>query len=103
MTPTIKRGETLRILLDQFTEEEWAALYPWDNAAADAQQAGIVHAMTVVPDPATRTILLTADTAAWQPRLAQIDLRILRDGRTVYLPPSEYFSLLVTKPATETP
>jgi hypothetical protein len=103
MTPTIKRGETLRLLLDQFTDDEWAALYPWDSATAGARQADRVHPVTAIPDPATRTILLTADTSGWLPRIAQIDLRITRDGRITHVPPSEFFSVLITNPATEAP
>lgn len=100
MTPTFKRGATARILLDQFTDEEWAAIHPWDAIKAEAQQGAVVHPMTVTFDADARTILLSADTSAWSLRLARIDVRIERGGVTVYLPGASTLQAEIISPVT---
>lgn len=100
MTPTWKRGATARILLDQFTDEEWAAIHPWDEIKAEAQQGAVVHPMTVTFDPEARTILLSAETSSWLLRLARIDVRIERGGVTVYLPGASTLLIEITSPVT---
>lgn len=100
MTPAFKRGATARILLDQFTDEEWAAIHPWDSIKAEAQQGSVVHPMTVTADPEARTILLSADTSGWLLRLARVDVRIVRGGVTVYLPSASTLLIEITSPVT---
>ncbi|WP_373945111.1 hypothetical protein [Paracoccus marcusii] len=100
MTPSFKRGATARILLDQFTDEEWSAIHPWGAIKADAQQGSIIHPMTITADPDARTILLSADTATWSLRLARVDVRIERGGVTVYLPGASTLQVEIVAPIT---
>ena len=69
MTPTWKRGSTVQILLDQFTDEEWAAVYPWTTATSEARYPGGTQSLAVTVNETARTILLSADTAGWPMRL----------------------------------
>lgn len=101
MTPTWKRGSTVQILLDQFTDEEWAAVYPWTAARSEARYPGGAQALAVTANPTARTILLSADTADWPLRLMKADLLIERDGRDEYVPAANFFEFQITKPATE--
>lgn len=48
MTPTWKRGATVRILLDQFTAEEWAAIYHWTAATSEARYPGGSQALAEI-------------------------------------------------------
>lgn len=100
MTPAFKRGATARILLDQFTDEEWGAIHPCDEIKAEAQQGAVVHPMTVTFDPEARTILLSANTSTWSLRLARIDARLVRNGVTVYLPSASSLLIEITSPVT---
>lgn len=100
MTPSFKRGATARILLDQFTDEEWAAIHPWDAIKAEAQQGAVVHPMAVTSDPEARTILLSADTSSWLLRLARIDVRIVRGSAAIYLPSATSLLIEITSPVT---
>lgn len=100
MTPSFKRGATARILLDQFTDEEWSAIHPWSEIEADAQQGSVIHPMTVTTDPDARRILLSANTVGWLLRLARIDVRIERGGVTIYLPGASTLQIEIVAPVT---
>lgn len=101
MTPTWKRGSTVQILLDQFTDDEWAAIYPWDAARCEAYYPGWTSALDVEVDPAARTIMLSAVTTDWPIRLLKADLLITRDGRDDYVPSAGFFQFMIIQPATE--
>ena len=101
MTPTWKRGSTVQILLDQFTDEEWAAVYPWTAARSEARYPGGTQSLAVTVDEEARTILLSAGTEGWPVRLMKADLLIERDGRSDYLPSANFFEFQITQPATE--
>ena len=101
MTPTWKRGSTVQILLDQFTDDEWAAVYPWTAARSEARYPGGTQTLSVSVNPTARTILLSADTASWPLRLMKADLLIERDGRDEYVPAANFFEFQITQPATE--
>ena len=101
MTPTWKRGSTVQILLDQFTDEEWAAVYPWTSATSEARYPGGTQALTVTVNDTARTILLSADTADWPLRLMKADLLIERAGASTYVPAANFFEFQITQPATE--
>lgn len=101
MTPTWKRGSTVQILLDQFTDEEWAAVYPWTSATSEARYPGGTQTLAVTVNEAARTIMLSADTAGWPLRLMKADLLISREGRDAYLPAANFFEFQIVQPATE--
>lgn len=101
MTPTWKRGSTVQILLDQFTDEEWAAVYPWTAARSEARYPGGSQALTVTVDDEAQTILLSADTADWPLRLMKADLLIERAGVSSYVPAVNSFEFQITQPQTE--
>ena len=101
MTPTWKRGSTVQILLDQFTDEEWAAIHPWTAARCEARCASTSLSMTVTADPTAKTIILYANTADWPARLMKADLLIERDGRIDYLPAANFFEFQIIHPGTE--
>lgn len=101
MTPTWKRGSTVQILLDQFTDEEWAAVYPWTAASSEARYPGGSRALAVTVDEEAQTILLSADTADWPARLMKADLLIERAGRDEYVPAANLFEFQIIQPATE--
>lgn len=101
MTPTWKRGSTVRILLDQFTDEEWAAIYPWTAATSEARYPGGTQSLAVTVDETARTIMLSADTAEWPLRLMKADLLIERAGASTYVPAANFFEFQITQPATE--
>lgn len=101
MTPTWKRGATVQILLDQFTDEEWAAVYPWTSATSEARYPGGTQALAVTVNEAARTILLSADTEGWPLRLMKADLLIERAGRDEYVPAANFFEFQIVQPATE--
>lgn len=100
MTPTFKRGAALRALL-QFTDEEWAAIWPWDEVSAQARQGAAVHPVTVTVDDARRRVTLTADTSGWLLRLARIDLRAVRGGTVAYIPGTSDLLVSIVPPVTE--
>lgn len=102
MTPTFKRGSTLRALL-QFTEDEWAAIWPWGDVSAQARQGAAVHSVTVTVDDANRRVTLTADTSDWLLRLARIDLRVVRGGMVIYIPGTSDLQVSIGQPVTEAP
>ena len=101
MTPTWKRGSTVQILLDHFTDAEWAAIYPWTSATSEARYTGGSQALTVTADPEAQTILLSADTANWPLRLMKADLLIEQEGRSNYVPAANFFEFQIIQPATE--
>ncbi|MEQ3644767.1 MAG: hypothetical protein ABNH17_05585 [Paracoccus sp. (in: a-proteobacteria)] len=101
MTPTWKRGSTVQILLDQFTDEEWAAIYPWTASNSEARYPGGTQSLAVMVDEEARTILLSADTAGWPVRLMKADLLIERAGASTYVPAANFFEFQITQPATE--
>ena len=101
MTPTWKRGSTVQILLDQFTDEEWAAVYPWTSASSEARYPGGTQTLTVSADPEAKTILLSAETDGWPLRLMKADLLIERAGASTYVPAANFFEFQITQPATE--
>lgn len=102
MTATFKRGSTFTALLE-FDVDEWAAIWPWDSASADAKQGSMIHDLTITPTPASRRVTLTASTATWALRPAQIDMRAVRNGQVIYLPPSANLVVNIIPPVTEAP
>lgn len=102
MATTIKRGLTLRAKI-QLEEDEWAALWPWTSIAADARRdrTAQAHAMAVSWNEAERAIWLQADTSLWPTGQMQFDVRVVRGGSVVYLPPTTFLAVEVIHPATE--
>lgn len=102
MATTIKRGLTLRAKI-KLEEDEWAALWPWDDIAADARRdrTAQAHPMTVTWDVDEQAIWLAADTSQWPTGQMQFDVRVVRGGSVVYLPPTTFLAVEVIHPATE--
>lgn len=103
MLATFKRGDTFRVLIDDFTAAEWEALYPWDQAISHARQVGASYALTVTANPDARAILISGDTTAWNLAPVFADLRILRDGVRLSIPGAEVFKALIVESPTPIP
>lgn len=100
MTPTIKAGSTLRIRL-QCDETEWAAIWPWDAARAQARQGGQAFDLAVSANPDLREIWISGDTTGWPARLYAIDLRLTHGPQHTYVPPVGTLAVRITTAATK--
>ena len=59
--PAYKKGATLGIEIE-FTEEEWAEIYPWDEILQECENATTEYPLTITTDVQARTILLSSPT-----------------------------------------
>lgn len=100
MSAPFKRGSTLKVLLE-FEPDEWPAIWPWDSVVAEARQDSQIHDMSVTVTPSERAILLTADTSEWSIGMARFDLRAVRSGEAIYLPPHDDLTASIVRPVTE--
>lgn len=106
MPVTVKRGATVRIILT-FTAEEWAPLYPWTSIKAEAQSGvtggsgWVEHEFAISVDAPARKITLTAPTQPWGIGTYQWDVRIEKDGESIFLPPETTDSIKVIEGITE--
>lgn len=97
----IKKGATMRLAL-LLDESEWSALHPWDSIEADALQRHSLRTdLTVTVDEAARAILLTGPTDDMVTSIVQIDVKIMRSGEVIYLPPERNLLLSVIDGVTE--
>ena len=56
--PAYKKGATLGIEIE-FTEDEWAEIYPWDEILSECENATTEYPLTITTDVQARTILLS--------------------------------------------
>ena len=55
--PAYKKGATLGIEIE-FTEDEWAEIYPWDEILSECENATTEYPLTITTDVQARSILL---------------------------------------------
>lgn len=101
MSVKIKRGATLRVVLE-LTAEEWARVYPWQSIRAEAQNGAVEHELTVTVDDVARTITLTASTQPMALATYKYDVRMeYASGESVFLPADTVLDFQVIEGVTE--
>lgn len=100
MTQKHKLGATFRLLLSDFTEDEWNDLYPFAEIEADIGQGSARFDTTVTVDPDAREILVEAETVGMKIGPAELDIRILKDGQTILLPTDGIIKFSLVKTIT---
>lgn len=101
-----KRGSTIRILLDEFTEAEWEAVYPFDEAKAEANLDKdpdlLEYAFEVITDEAAKSIILKSVSAdLWPEGDYRLDVRFTREGEHIFVPATEYVKFKIIRPVTD--
>lgn len=81
----IKRGSTLQATV-RFTPEEWSSLYPFDLVSVAVAQGQTTHCLEIEFDEASQTALITGETSDWRIGSAKMDIRIVKDGKTIMFP-----------------
>lgn len=56
--PAYKKGATLGIEIE-FTEDEWAEIYPWDEILSECENATAEYPLTITTYVQARSILLS--------------------------------------------
>ena len=95
-----KKGATLGIEVE-FTEEEWAEIYPWDEILSECENSTTEYPLTITTDAQTRTILLSSPTDNFLNGLYKADIRIVKNGTVMYLPKDGYINFKITSPVSE--
>lgn len=95
-----KHGATFRLLLSDFTIDEWSDLYPFDEIEADIGQGSARFDTTVTVDPDAREILIEAETSAMKIGPAELDIRIVKSGQTILLPADGVIKFSIVKTIT---
>jgi len=99
---TYKIGATVQILL-QMDQEEFDAIYPHTSFMAEAEiTGGQEYQLTPTIDVLNRSILLTANTTGWQKGQYKCDIRIVKNGMTLFIPADSYITFNLVPPVTET-
>lgn len=95
-----KLGATFRLLLDDFTEQEWNDLYPFEEIEADIGQGAARHNTQISVDPDAREILIEAETTTMRVGPAELDIRILKDGKAILIPADGVIKFSIVKTIT---
>ncbi|WP_347140782.1 hypothetical protein [Paracoccus sp. SSK6] len=91
----IKKGSAFESFAT-FTEEEWAALHPFDEFLAAVGQGKAKYPLTITIDEETRTVFMrAADTSSWSIGPAQFDFKIIKNGRSIALPGDHNVELII--------
>ena len=98
--PAYKKGATLGIEIE-FTEEEWAEIYPWDEILSECENATTEYPLTITTDAQARTILLSSPTDNFLKGLYKADIRIVKNGTVMYIPKKGYINFTITAPVSE--
>lgn len=98
--PAYKKGATLGIEIE-FTEEEWAVIYPWDEILSECENATTEYPLTITTDAQTRTILLSSATDNFLKGLYKADIRIVKNGTVMYIPKKGYINFTITASVSE--
>ena len=98
--PKFKRGTTFKASLE-FTEAEWAAIYPNDGMRAQAQQGHFRYDLAVAVDAGARTVTVSSETDAWLMEPFRFDIRIEKDGRDIFVPPDTNLDASIIGGVTE--
>lgn len=106
MAIIVKRGATVRVTME-FTEIEWAAIYPWESIKSEAQMGAtgsptfVEHEFDIVSDPVARTLKLSAPTTAWGFGSYQFDVRVEKGGESIFIPAETSLSISIVEGVTE--
>ena len=98
--PAYKKGATLGIEIE-FTEEEWAEIYPWDEILSECENATTEYPLTITTDEQTRTILLSSPTDNFLKGFYKADIRIVKNGTVMFIPKEGYINFTITAPVSE--
>ena len=98
--PAYKKGATLGIEIE-FTEEEWAEIYPWDEILSECENATTEYPLTITTDAQTRTILLSSPTDNFLKGFYKADIRIVKNGTVMFIPKEGYINFTITTPVSE--
>ena len=98
--PAYKRGATLGIEIE-FTEEEWAEIYPWDEILSECENATTEYPLTITTDVQARTILLSSPTDDFLKGFYKADIRVVKNGTVMYVPKEGYINFTITTPVSE--
>lgn len=97
-----KIGSTVQILIE-FTEDEYAAIFPNEEFTAECEiTGGVEYPMTIIQDAANRTVLLRANTTSWTKGRYKCDIRVTKNGITTFIPQNSYIEFELIAPVTET-
>lgn len=98
---SIKRGATFKATLE-FTEQEWAAIYPWDAIEAEVGQGSKRYPLNIQVNAAARTVtLVRVNTSLWVVGPAAFDVWITRGSQKLPFPASSNIRLNVIEGITE--
>ena len=98
--PAYKKGATLGIEIE-FTEEEWAEIYPWDEILSECENATTEYPLTITTDAQARTILLSSPTDNFLKGFYKADIRVVKDGTVMFIPREGYINFTITNPVSE--
>ena len=98
--PAYKKGATLGIEIE-FTEEEWAEIYPWDEILSECENATTEYPLTITTDEQARTILLSSSTDNFLKGFYKADIRIVKNGTVMFIPKEGYINFTITTPISE--
>lgn len=98
--PAYKKGATLGIEIE-FTEEEWAEIYPWDEILSECENATEEYPLTITTDVQARTILLSSSTDSFLTGLYKADIRVVKNGIVMFIPKKGYITFTIVNPVSE--
>lgn len=98
--PAYKKGATLGIEIE-FTEEEWAEIYPWDEILSECENATTEYPLTITTDAQARTILLSSPTDNFLKGFYKADIRVVKNGTVMFIPKEGYINFTITTPVSE--
>lgn len=100
MSQKHKIGATFRLMLEDFTPEEWSDIYPFTSITAQIGQGAVKYPTVVTVDPDARQILITAETGTMRLGPAELDVRILKEGQTILIPADGVIKISLVKTIT---
>ncbi|MCT4334271.1 hypothetical protein MU516_15505 [Paracoccus sp. YLB-12] len=98
----LKQGATLRAAL-AFDQAEWDQVFPADNIRCEARLGGVLRPVTVTPRQDLLCVIFSADTSDWPIGENHLDLRVERNGFTVYIPELATVAIPILEHVTEAP
>ena len=101
-----KRGAIIRILLDEFTQGEWDAIWPFESVKCEANLENdlnlLEYSFSAVSDDVTKTIVLTSVSAdEWPEGNYRLDVRFTKGGEHIYVPATDYIKFKIIRPVTD--
>lgn len=89
-----KKGASIPLFLDDFTDEEWQAIYPFDEISCVAQieraATEVEYFFTHEVDEVNRIISFEANTINWPVAKYRADIRVKNNGRNTFIPADKY-------------